>query len=103
MPEFSHPFSGLANERTVTKSELVRTIRYSIAAEYEAIQLYEQLAESTDHTLAAKVLRDIANEEKEHVGEFQRLLEELAPEESGYYADGRQEVEEMMEELKNGS
>ena len=66
MPEFGNSFSGLANDRKVTHSELVRAIRYSIAAEYEAIQLYEQLAESTDNKLAKKVLLDIAREEVVH-------------------------------------
>ncbi|MFO7785517.1 MAG: hypothetical protein R6V25_12870 [Desulfatiglandales bacterium] len=33
----------------LTHEELIRAIRYSIAAEYEAIQLYMQLAESTDN------------------------------------------------------
>ena len=31
-----------------------------IAAEYEAIQLYEQLAESTDNEASRKVLHNIA-------------------------------------------
>ena len=35
-----------------------------IAAEYEAIQLYTQLAESIDHKLAQEVLLDISNEER---------------------------------------
>lgn len=35
-----------------------------IAAEYEAIQLYMQLAESTDNKLAIEVLKDIAEIEK---------------------------------------
>jgi rubrerythrin len=33
------------------------------AAEYEAVQMYMQLAESTDNKLAIEVLRDIADEE----------------------------------------
>ncbi len=45
-----------------------------IAAEYEAIQLYMQLAESTDNELAIEVLKDIADEERVHAGEFLRLL-----------------------------
>lgn len=100
MPEFAHPFHVKASKEKLTHSELVRTIRYMIAAEYEAIQLYMQAAESTDHELAKKVLIDIADEEREHVGEFLRLLDELDPDEKGFYADGRKEVEEMIEELK---
>ena len=44
MPEFGTPFSGLAKDRKVTKEELIRAIRFMIGAEYEAIQLYMQLA-----------------------------------------------------------
>mgnify|MGYP000100086320 FL=1 len=73
MPEFGDPFSGLKADRKLTEEELVRAIRFMVAAEYEAIQLYMQLAESTDNELAKKVLVDIADEERVHAGEFLRL------------------------------
>lgn len=98
MPEFGDPFSGLAADRKLTHEELVRAIRFMVAAEYEAIQLYMQLAESTDHELAKKVLVDIADEERVHAGEFLRLLYELAPDEKDLYVEGFEEVEELMEE-----
>ena len=79
MPEFGSPFSGLANNRKLTDAELVRAIRFMISAEYEAVQMYMQLAESTDNKLAVEVLKDIADEELVHAGEFLRLLRELAP------------------------
>jgi len=100
MPEFSSPFSVLKNDRKLTHEELVRAVRFMIAAEYEAIQMYQQTAESTDHPLAREVLLDIANEEKEHAGEFLRLLRELDPKEEGFYQEGYEEVEEMIEKLK---
>jgi rubrerythrin len=100
MPEFASPFSGLANDRMLTHEELVRAIRYMVAAEYEAIQLYVQLAESTDNKLAKEVLYDIADEEKVHAGEFLRLLKELAPDEEGFYREGYEEVEEEIAKLK---
>lgn len=100
MPEFSSPFSALKNDRKLTSEELVRIIRFMISAEYEAIQLYQQTAESTDNELAKEVLIDIANEEKEHAGEFLRLLKELDPEEEKFYQEGYKEVEEMIEKLK---
>ena len=71
-----------------------------IAAEYEAVQLYMQLAESTDNKLAIEVLKDIADEERVHAGEFLRLLKELDPEEEKFYAEGIEEVEEIIEKLK---
>jgi len=96
MPNFGSPFSGLANDRKLTDAELVRAIRFLVAAEYEATQLYMQLAESTDNKLAQKVLKDIADEEIVHAGEFLRLLHELAPDEKKFYAKGAKEVEEMI-------
>ena len=100
MPEFSDPFSALKHDRKLTHEELVRAIRFMIAAEYEAIQLYQQLAESTDNNLAQQVLYDIANEEKEHAGEFLRLLRELDPEEEEHYQEGYKEVDEIIADLK---
>jgi len=97
MPEFASPFSGLASGRKLTQAELVRAVRYMVAAEYEAIQLYMQLAESTDNELAISVLEDIADEERVHAGEFLRLLHELAPDEERFYKEGADEVEEEID------
>lgn len=79
MPDFGNPFAGLREDRKLTQSELVRAVRFLISSEYEAIQLYQQLAESIDNKLAIEVLEDIANEEKVHAGEFLKLLYELDP------------------------
>ena len=100
MPEFGSPFSGLANDRKLTDEELVRAIRFMVAAEYEAVQLYMQLAESTDNKLAVEVLKDIADEERVHAGEFLRLLRELAPDEEKFYAEGAKEVEGEIGKMK---
>jgi rubrerythrin len=100
MPDFGHPFSGLAHGKKLSHEELVRAIRFMIAAEYEAIQLYMQLAESTDNALAIEVLKDIADEEKIHAGEFMKLLFELDPKETEFYKEGYEEVEELAEKLK---
>lgn len=96
MPEFAGPFSGLSLNRKLSREELIRTIRFSIAAEYEAVQLYMQIAEATDDRLAAAVLKDVADEERVHAGEFLRLLKALAPEEEKFYTEGTKEVEEIM-------
>ena len=99
MPDFGQPFSGLAKERKLTNSELIRSIRFMVSGEYEAIQLYMQLAESTDNKLAIEVLTDIANEERVHVGEFLRLLEEISPDEKTFYTKGNKEVEDIIKKL----
>jgi rubrerythrin len=100
MPEFGSPFSGMASDRKLTDQELIRAIRFMVAAEYEAVQMYTQLAESTDNKLAIGVLKDIADEERVHAGEFLRLLHELAPDEEKFYAEGAEEVEEEIEKSK---
>ncbi len=100
MPDFGSPFSGMRSERKLTDKELVRAIRFMVAAEYEAIQLYMQLSESTDNGLAIEVLKDIADEERVHAGEFLRLLRELAPDEEKFYAEGAAEVEDEIKKMK---
>jgi rubrerythrin len=100
MPAFGSPFAELANTRKLTDAELVRAIRFMVASEYEATQMYMQLAESTDNKLAIAVLKDIADEERVHAGEFLRLLRQLAPDEEKLYAKGAKEVEENIEKVK---
>ena len=100
MAEFGSAFSGLAHGRKLTNEELIRAIRFMIAAEYESVQLYMQLAESTRNKLAIEVLKDVADEERVHAGEFLRLLKELSPEEAKFYAEGAKEVEEEIRKFK---
>lgn len=100
MPDFGNPFSGMKKERKLTHEELIRAIRFMVSAEYEAIQLYMQLAESTDNQLAIDVLKDIADEERVHAGEFLRLLKELAPDEEKFYQEGAGEVEEEIQKFR---
>jgi rubrerythrin len=102
MPEFVNPFSGKVPDRKLTHEELVRAIRLNVAAEQEAIHLYMAHAEATDHPLARKVLIDVANEERVHVGEFERLLEILTGDENRWLAEGREEVDEMAAEMAAG-
>ena len=100
MPTFGSPFSGLAKDTKLNDAELIRAIRFMVAAEYEAAQLYMQLAESIDNKLAVDVLKDIADEEIVHVGEFMRLLYELSPNEEKLYAEGAKEVEIEIKKIK---
>lgn len=100
MPEFLDPFKGLTPGRKLTPRELTRALRLALSAEEEAIHLYEALADATDYPLAKKVLQDVANEEREHAGEFQRLLNILLPDEAAFMAHGAKEVDEMAAGLK---
>ena len=97
MPEFVNPFSGVIPDRKMTKRELTRAVRLTLAAEHEAVHLYEALADATDDKLAKKVLQDIADEERVHAGEFQRLINILLPGEEKFLAKGAEEVDELAE------
>lgn len=95
MPEFADFMKHVLAKDKVSEEELIRGIRFMVAAEFEAVQVYQQLAEATDNKLAKKVLLEIADEEKIHAGEFLELLFELAPEERTWYQKGSKEVQDL--------
>ena len=95
MPEFVNPFTGVVPGRKMTDTELLRALRLDLSAEQEAIHLYLAHADATDNELARKVLRDVADEERVHAGEFQRLITILAKDEDTFLAEGAAEVDEM--------
>lgn len=101
MPEFcSSLSSSLRAGKKLSAGELIRAIRFMVAAEYEAVGLYTQLADSTDCQKTKAVLEDIADEERVHAGEFLRLLRELEPGEEKLYKKGAREVDELLEKFK---
>ena len=57
-------------------------------------------AEATDNPLAKAVLMDIANEERVHVREFNRLIQILTGDEDTLFAKGATEVDEMAQETR---
>ncbi len=97
MPEFVNPFTGVVPGCKLTDSELLRALRLDLSAEEEAVHLYLSHADATDNELAQKVLRDIADEERVHKGEFQRLISILASDEDSFLAQGAEEVNAMAE------
>ena len=100
MPGFGSPFSGFASEHKLSHEELVRAVRFLVASEYEATQLYMQLADSIDHPFAQAVLKDVADEERVHAGQFLKLLYHLAPDEEKLYQKGAKEDEEILKKVK---
>jgi Uncharacterized conserved protein len=98
MPNFANPFQGNV-DRKMSKEELIQAIRLDIAGELEAIYVYDAHVQATDDPLAQKVISDIRDEEKAHVGELMTLLRTLDPEEAVHFATGEGEVKEMLEEL----
>ena len=72
MAEFLNPFTGLTPDRKLTARELSRAIRVALSAE----------------------------EERVHVGEFQRVLNLLLDDEPARLAEGAAEVDEISNNLK---
>jgi rubrerythrin len=99
MPAFANPFQGNV-ERKLTKEELIQAVRLDIAGELEAIYLYDAHVQATDNEIAKKVISDIRDEEKAHVGELMTLLRILDPQEAEHFISGEQEVKEMLAELE---
>ena len=103
MPTFANPFYGNVPDKKLALGELVRAIRLNIASEEEAAALYDAHADATDNPLARKVLRDVANEELVHAGEFVQLINILtAGEEIAWMQNGYEEVRDMAAEVARG-
>lgn len=98
MPSFANPYNGIV-ERKMTDAELMQALRIDIASECEAIFLYEAHRLATDNPVAQKVLADIRDEEREHMGELITLMRYLDPAETDTFLEGQGEVNTMLSEL----
>jgi rubrerythrin len=84
--------------KKIKKEDLDKEIlRAGIIAELDAINLYEQMAAMTENENIRKVLLEVANEEKTHVGEFQALLLKEDKEQAKELEEGKKEVDELTE------
>ncbi len=93
--DFSNPFSTMV-PRKMNATELARAIQQNIAAELDAVALYQAHIDATDDERAKKVLAHIRDDEKEHVGEFMALLEILDPKQAEYLKKGKKEIAELL-------
>ncbi len=93
--DFSNPF-GTMVPRKMNATELTRAIMQDIAAELDAIALYQAHIDATDDERAKKVLAHIRDDEKEHAGELLALLEILDPKQAEYIKKGKVEIAELL-------
>jgi rubrerythrin len=91
MALLGNPFVANVNKQ-MSPEELIQAIRVDIAGELEAIIGYEAHVASTNDERAKKILRHIADEERQHVGELQQLLYILSPNDMEKTEKGKQEV-----------
>ena len=75
---------------------VAQAIRLAIIGELDAINLYLQLAEVISDERIRGVLKEIAEEEKVHVGELLEVLKLVDEEQVKALARGREEVKELV-------
>jgi rubrerythrin len=80
-------------EKNSKKAIDMEMLRAAIIAELDAVNLYEQLAATTEDKKMKEVLLDVAKEEKTHIGEFQALLLRIDKEQLEELKRGKEEVE----------
>lgn len=73
------------------KFRLAIAIREKINEENDAINSYLSLVSHIDNYEIVNIIKDIANEEKVHVGELQEILYTLDPNEKRKEREGRKE------------
>ncbi|MFI3241045.1 MAG: ferritin family protein [Alphaproteobacteria bacterium] len=96
MPKFAKIKGVMTPKRPMGEIEILRAIKFAIASEFEAIQIYEQIIESTDNITVKKALAEITKDEKQHAGGLYHLLEILSPGDAAEYKAGAEETKEII-------
>lgn len=86
---------GEISNMSAGKRKDMAILRLAIIAEYDAASLYEKMAEETSDEAIRKVVLEIANEEKAHIGELEFLLEHVDPEHETNEEKGEEEAMEL--------
>lgn len=71
-------------------------IREAIRDELDAVNKYNKYISESISPDVIKVLSDIRDEEKVHIGELLRILTIVEPQEEGFHAEGKQEVDDLV-------
>lgn len=99
MPEFTSPFMASAQqspESTLGDREIVRALRFQMAAELEAVNQYDEIILATSNPVVREVIRSIQLEEKKHLGELMSLIYYLSPIDKSLVADGEDETSNIL-------
>jgi len=98
--EFVHPFPGKNPGDKLTKQEIISAVRLSLCAEEEATHLYDTIANYVSDEKVKKLMKDVADEEQVHIGEFQKLLKILEEDETEKVGEGEDEADDKLETSK---
>jgi len=95
--DFTRPFPGKKPGDPLTHEEIVSAVRLALSAEEEATSLYNQIADYTRDDVVAPLMRDVAEEEQVHSGEFRQLLKRLVKNEASSQEKGEREAADKLE------
>lgn len=84
-------FSNIMETNNMGKLQLAQNTRADIIGELDAIIQYENHIASSNDTVVNQTLRDIASEEKVHVGQLFGVLFYLDPDSQKYFEQGLNE------------
>lgn len=84
----------ISNMKAGTRKDM-SILRLAIIAEFDAASLYERMAEETTNANIKKLVLEIANEEKIHIGELEFLLEHIDPDHEENEDKGEEEAKEL--------
>lgn len=96
MANMPNPFAADLGGRKLSRYDLIQAVRADIVGELEAIYLYDAHAGAAEDPAVKAVLLDIRDEERVHCGELYALLKYLDPAEAEHFADGEEEVRDLM-------
>lgn len=72
-------------------------IRQDIIGELEAVNQYEQHILMTQNSMVKKILHNIVDEEKVHIGKLFTLLTEIDPHSAELFLNGEEEAKNIIE------
>ena len=99
--DLTNPFLYVRPTRRFDLEELISALREDLAAELDAINLYQAHYDATDNELARQVLAHIRDEEKEHAAEFTQLINQLdAVQRAMFAVDHLQEIQQEEAEAQ---
>ena len=84
--------------RQITGEELAQALRVDMAGELEAIIGYEAHAMATTDERVKKVLYHIADEERQHVGELQQMLNMISPKDAEQIQKGIEAIQQQQQQ-----
>jgi hypothetical protein len=95
--DFSSISGLITPDGKLDERALARVIRLAIAAELDAVDLYELIVDAAkDSNIVRKVLQDIADEEKIHASELNELLNLIDTDNPKFVEEGKKEVEGLI-------